>query len=761
MKMNTNFLGMPVFLVMLVVGVVLMSGCVENPWGGSAGGDYLPDQLEGIINTVRETVEGADMENTLNSVKEIVQESVSEKPSGETPSKEDQLTAYINTNLDSNIAVVVTAPNGEGLAVFTKIVDGMEFVDQIVLKSVDDKTGVIQVDEFGLPTNFTFEGYRVIFENYTEMTVDIIITKPDGTIEVLKESLLNLPGHDVVSPDLFNSVIPSASAYTPPNLMYAYMNTPEQGSTRRDIIEGGDDASYWDYITSTPGTALSVISCNIGLISILFSGALTSPFAYLGCAALGTRMATLNTEIDYCKGDIVQCGTDAILDLVRKEGPGFLRKGVRVKGQFKNSITGTPITSGTLRADSKKTKESIRGEWESDGSYEIYFKGGGAFTLKTGAEGFKDSSFDVSISSSVVRIYVPGTGEFLEENVAGEDYAEISFDLVIDPDAYIKGEVIDNRDAEPVKDVIVGLKEGGLTDFTGEDGRFWFQPLLSDRPGMVTVVAQISQCDEVTKDVFLSYEVMEYSDQYIVYKNDGLAPLNDYDPSDFSIVFKVDPPLGLAFSGKVIDFSSGKAIPGVEIEYETFFGSTKAKKSVTTSDDGAFRIPIDEPSKIMGYVDVLDIILKKEGYANQQFSYIISKDLEDPERFKIYESESGKIGAEFACELEFDPLYGLWEGRVESTGGGLDCLGADVWFKVKKGKLKGTARTDYPGLDTLRLEGDVGKDGLISGGMAKGGENTATFTGKLSTTGLGGGTWKDKYGCSGKFDVEHDPARNV
>lgn len=399
------------------------------------------------------------------------------------------ITAFINTNSDSNVAMVIKAENGEGLVAFT---DENKVINKITIHTADGKSGVIQLNSSGLPTRLDFEGTVATFHNYTDTTVDITVKRVDGTSEVFEKS--------AISPKSL-SFIPAALAY-----------------------------SVSEYMSGI-GTTMNVVGCGVGLGSILFSGGSTTPLAYLGCASLTTRMLTIDTEIGSCKGDILDCAKDAILgsliEEVQKHGPDFLKKGFRLKGNLKNSITGSQIVNGVIIVENKSTGKNLRGEWMPE-SYEIYLRDPGVYSSRLVSEGFADSKFDIILASKKAQIRIPNQPSAFEKDFGNEDYIEMEMDFFIDPDAFIRGEIIDSEEGESIKDAKILLFENAtIVDeaMTESDGTFVVQPPLNETGKNFTLQISANEYKTQNIPIFISYDVVPKSIEYEIPNWNGVVKM--------------------------------------------------------------------------------------------------------------------------------------------------------------------------------------------------------------------------------------------
>jgi len=179
--------------------------------------------------------------------------------------KEGEKLAYIyNENADSDIALVIKATTGESSVVFTKKQNGKEIVDKVVIQTPDNKLGLIQVNQDGLPESFDYQDYLVEYNNYTATTVDITVTSPAGRTKTYKNTDLNLPDS---SSAFLNTLIPVASA----------ANIPEAGANRKENINSG-------YYPKTFGQVFNVVTCTGSIVASFFSAGTLTPLI-LSCGA--------------------------------------------------------------------------------------------------------------------------------------------------------------------------------------------------------------------------------------------------------------------------------------------------------------------------------------------------------------------------------------------------------------------------------------------------------------------------------------------
>ena len=414
---------------------------------------------------------------------------------------QQDLQIYLNENTESNVSMVVVAPNEEALYVMNKEVDGERVFDKIGFISADGRKGVIIVGDNGLPDRVEFEGSVSTFSNYTDTTVDITVEKADGTKEVFEGSAIKPPV------GTYESSVPDVSwlLATP---AYAVI----QSEPLRPVME-----------------LLDALECGAGLFSVLYTGGATSPYVYIKCGKLAISLATKYANINGCDEDIFECMEREVWKFVHEEG-WFLRKGQKIKGKILNSITQEPISNGTIKAVRKsllEKKDEVRGEWNSDATYDLFFRHGGTMDILTISDGYKDSGWRLLVSDTMMRAMdLSGNVTKLIGNPTGisetQKYYEVEYDLMIEPDAFIKGEVIDAEEGEPIKGVNLALWYGETevtTDLTMEDGMFQMKPsiiLEPEGPKIFSITASAKNYITATQDVTISYSVLPDSDEYDV-----------------------------------------------------------------------------------------------------------------------------------------------------------------------------------------------------------------------------------------------------
>lgn len=404
--------------------------------------------------------------------------------------------AYLNTNDESNVALVVKASGNETLVGFRKNGE----LKTLTIHTNDGKVAVVELNNQKLPVHFEFDGNSATFENYTNSTVDITVNYRDGTTQEFKKSKI-IPGKKL-------GLIPTAYAIETKGIVHE------------------------------TGIAVNVLGCGMGLGSLFVSAGATSPVALLGCGALVTRIVTWDTEIGNCKGDIVECATNLVikgealnasLETFDEIYGAVFPSGVRLKGVFRNTITETPIKIGTLEAQS--SHKTIWGEWASNGAYEILFKNGGIYTLSVTAEGFKPSNFKVLLSNTQFQILTPGGGKIFPraQILRDKSFQEIEAGLCLNPDAFIRGEIIDSEQGMPVKNagIVLFNNDGKNVNEmeTESDGIFVVQPSISPLSYSLTLQVFADKYKTQNIPILISYEVKDKSNDYEIKNWNGIVKL--------------------------------------------------------------------------------------------------------------------------------------------------------------------------------------------------------------------------------------------
>jgi hypothetical protein len=218
-------------------------------------------------------------------------------PKDDTLLENDNVIAYFNDDLSSNIPLIVKGKNNESLTVFRKIEFDREYIEKVVVQTEEGEMSVISVNTEGYPTLIESQRGRVIYSNYDYQTnrVDIIINTKDGTIQEYLQSPISISSQTSQS----NFFIPTVCASEP-------MSTGVSAKS----------SSKKDFYIGTLGQVWSIVSCGGGLGLTVVTGGSASPLLYLSCGVFATRLVTSNMKIGSCNGDIFECAKDAVVDAV-------------------------------------------------------------------------------------------------------------------------------------------------------------------------------------------------------------------------------------------------------------------------------------------------------------------------------------------------------------------------------------------------------------------------------------------------------------
>lgn len=592
-----------------------------------------------------------------------------------------------NTDATSNVAAVVVSENREGMAFLTKEYEGERQADRIVMRGNDGSLAEVVFGNLGLPEFINYEGTVLAFEEYLEDSVRLKLTRSDGSSETFTRAFDTSAFQAQVS----SWLIPSAYAVSAPDGTLlstlgeyisenAYDSMPigakaihYAASKAAEQFCSNEEGDCFLYEMPDFGTAISTIGCGLGLGSILFTGGATSPFAYLGCAGLAVRFETIDSKIGPCEGDLLNCGSEAIVDLIQKEGfdllPGVLSEGFNLHGIISNSVNRQPVQIGTLNATSPGQAD-VRGDFYEGGSYRHYFETAGNYTITAVAEGYQDKTLSVQISSSRVRI---SDGNKTEEfPVKGQDYLDVTFDFVMDPEAYIVGEVIDSVEGEPIVGAKVILEVSGKEagrDTTFDDGTFSINPLSVGNPNR-NLELRVSASGYEAKTLTSSFHY-------------ELKPNSDLYDSQLPEVIKLDP--------AEEEVAEEEIAPS--ISYAGVYNATFSRPSNT--------YVVDEESQIGANV-------------SETTTGSISVTVSEDHRASCYIV----LSTNFITEIEgFDPVGGSGTGESQSCSGFVD---QDNGTLVLSGMIRGTLKT--AGQQTTE-EGPFNVTGLVREGQMSGSIN--------------------------------------
>jgi hypothetical protein len=413
---------------------------------------------------------------------------------------------FVNQN-GLSPAYVAISERGEGLVAHATGAGPEPTVTQVVFKDAQDRIGQIKTDDTGRPVRLEYDEHVIEYVNYQAATVDLQVTKPNGIVQLFAEVPLPEAGllpADAVEADSLSWLVRPAQA-----------------------------AAVSQYYPHTLGQIINTTFCTAGaVIATVGSGGVGAPLL-VSCGTLITRGVTGVTGYNECEGDIVQCSTDALWETLEAHGPGFLRDGFRVKGRLINSVTGSPVTQGTVLSRTLAGEDGPRGEWLTDGRFDIYFNQYDTYTVRFGAEGFADAAFDVVVGDEQSAVFLEGDDKGIRirhpASLVGQTYGEHEMIFGLTPDGWLRGEVIELEGGMPLPDATVRLYDGETLigqDATDEEGRFWLEPEITKRgPGLYRLTAAAPEY--ITAEVWpeLTYEIVPESDSYEYRQWDGMIRL--------------------------------------------------------------------------------------------------------------------------------------------------------------------------------------------------------------------------------------------
>lgn len=421
-------------------------------------------------------------------------EETGEEEKQQTTSNEETVQIFLNQDANSDVELVMIAPNGEGATAFRKA-EGEGF-DRLAVITADGKPGLITLGDNKLPVSFSFQGTTLRYSKYTDSSVEVMIEYADGRTEGPQTQALEVAAS--VSPWM-ELMIPSAHA-----------------NWITELACTGEDCFY----NSMPelGTSLNVVFCGLALGNTLFTAGTTAPLAYLSCASLATRVATLNTEIGPCKGDMLICAKDLVLDFAPDYDIKSLRsEGMTLMGQIKNDVTGGLLSGGVISATHQRTGKNFRGEITADGNYSIDIREAGVSVLEINLLGFENEQYVLAVTNARIIVKNVRTGEVENLSLPYEGYADLNYDFTMQPAGFIAGEVIESENAESVSQAQVQLFDGSqLMDeiTTDADGTFSLQPKLYNDTHSFRLQVDHADYTPFSQELEVSYSIPKHSDLY-------------------------------------------------------------------------------------------------------------------------------------------------------------------------------------------------------------------------------------------------------
>ena len=136
-------------------------------------------------------------------------------------------------------------------------------IDRAIFKANAESPGFqIWIGDDGLPYRAYVNGYIILFDNFTETTVDLGIIHPNGETEIIRKLEVDFP----VSPTAWS---------------YQNLTQPQQFSNVSSLPYN----LQWSDVFHWTGHALSIAGCASGLAAAGWSLGALSPLAALGCSS--------------------------------------------------------------------------------------------------------------------------------------------------------------------------------------------------------------------------------------------------------------------------------------------------------------------------------------------------------------------------------------------------------------------------------------------------------------------------------------------
>ena len=397
-------------------------------------------------------------------------------PSGDSvPATENEGDVQVYTNPDENATIAAVADMGEGNGIsFMRSKSGV--VQTAIIRAADGSVAGVDLDTHGRPTGILSNGYRLEFRNYTDTTVEITGIAPNGT----RTEVGAVPWQ------------PSESVSFLP-------------TTHAEFL--------WGYYPKTIGQIAGTVGCGYGSAAAVLGWPYLAPLAIFNCATIAVRVVTSPTAIGPCTGDVVECGMNAILEVVQDIGPQWLKSWSTLRGNIRNAVTGEPITKsaviGLLDAEGNTV---VRGKITSNTTYEQALKKTGEYTLSVVAIGYKDTQIPVRIRETSVQLT-----DAKSTSLNTRSHTVFHYDIDIEPDGIILGEVIDTE-AEGIASARVTLRINGQeveTVKSDELGEFIFLSIPVRTPvASAAILVEADGWQSATVPIGLTYNLKDLSDRY-------------------------------------------------------------------------------------------------------------------------------------------------------------------------------------------------------------------------------------------------------
>ncbi len=302
-------------------------------------------------------------------------------------------TLLINTNENSDLAMLSVNENGVGVKVYTKKTSTGEIVDYFVIEDQENSVIRINVDEDGIMNELKFDGYTLSYSNFTGSSIDLTVTYSDGTSKTEKGISI---GENF-------SWIPSA-----------YAKSNEDGN-REDHSDG-------KYYTDVAGNAWNTIVCVGGLATNLLPNPVSTSIIVMGCGTLFSRAIPANIVIDDC-GDksIFDCVTSV---LAQKKSALYLDGAI-------SSNDGEHLLPNVDILMTHKNGKYINEKTELYGLYSIPLDVNGLYTIDISKDEFVPRKFTMAVSNDRVKIIDSDEKTLYDQKRAVTNLPAFNFSLTL------------------------------------------------------------------------------------------------------------------------------------------------------------------------------------------------------------------------------------------------------------------------------------------------------------------------------------------
>ncbi len=122
----------------------------------------------------------SQIKNKVETVKNIVSD-LGEK---------EKAKIILNSDADSNIAMVGVTKGKSSFVALKKGKGANQKIDKIMITTESGKSGIATLGENHRLEKFEINGYTSLYKNYTDTTVEVEITAPDGTVKKMKDTFV-------------------------------------------------------------------------------------------------------------------------------------------------------------------------------------------------------------------------------------------------------------------------------------------------------------------------------------------------------------------------------------------------------------------------------------------------------------------------------------------------------------------------------------------------------------------------------------------